>query len=77
MEYLTPFTDFALGKNLSVRDVIKVGKDILTALIACHENGIIHRDIKDDNIFVATDGTYKLGDFGVSKKLKDRSKAKA
>ena len=75
MEYLTPFTDYLDSEDLTVKDVIKLGKDILNALIACHGRNIIHRDIKDDNIFVASDGTFKIGDFGVSKALKDQSRA--
>ena len=77
MECLTPFTDYLYQNELKVSDVIKLGKDILTALISCHEHKVIHRDIKDDNIFVSADGTYKLGDFGVSKMLKDRAKAES
>ncbi len=77
MEYLTPFTDYITERQITVRDVIKLGKDILTALISCHEQNVVHRDIKDDNIFVANDGAYKLGDFGVSKSLKDKSKAES
>ena len=75
MEYLTPFPEYLDNTSLTVKDVIKLGKDILNALIACHGINIIHRDIKDDNIFVASDGTYKIGDFGVSKALKDQSRA--
>ncbi len=77
MECLTPFTDYLYQNELKVSDVIKLGKDILTALISCHEHKVIHRDIKDDNIFVSADGTYKLGDFGISKMLKDRAKAES
>lgn len=77
MEYLTPFTDYLYQNVLKVKDVIKLGKDILTALVSCHSQNVIHRDIKDDNIFVSPDGTYKLGDFGVSKVLKDRSRAES
>lgn len=77
MEYLTPFSDYVENRNLCVRDVINLGKDILKALISCHEKNIIHRDIKDDNIFVSSDGIYKLGDFGVSKALKDKSRAES
>ena len=75
MEFLTPFTDIIESRTMSVGEVIRVGKDILKALISCHEKNIIHRDIKDDNIFVTKDGIYKLGDFGVSKKLQDKSRA--
>lgn len=77
MEYLTPFTDYIENNSFTVRDVIALGKDILKALMACHEKNIIHRDIKDDNIFVSSDGVYKLGDFGVSKALKDKSRAES
>ena len=77
MEFLTPFTDYIENKSFTVHDVITLGKDILKALMACHEKNIIHRDIKDDNIFVSSDGVYKLGDFGVSKALKDKSRAES
>ena len=77
MEYLTPFDDFILNNEMKVSDVIKLGKDILSALVSCHSQNIIHRDIKDDNIFVGADNTYKLGDFGVSKLLNDRSRAES
>ncbi len=77
MECLTPFSEYMHQKELKVRDVIKLGKDILTALISCHEQNVIHRDIKEDNIFVSADGSYKLGDFGASKVLSERSKAES
>ncbi len=77
MEYLTPFPDYCDSKPFTVRDVLRLGRDILTALISCHGKHIIHRDIKDDNIFVSPDGIYKLGDFGVSKALKDKSRAES
>ncbi len=77
MEYLIPFPDYTENHLFTIRDVIHLGKDILTALIDCHDKNIIHRDIKDDNIFVSNDGVFKLGDFGVSKALKDKSRAES
>lgn len=77
MEYLTPFPDYCEKVSLTVRDVIRLGKELLNALILCHGKKIVHRDIKDDNIFVSPDGVFKLGDFGVSKSLKDRSRAES
>lgn len=39
-------------------------------LRSLHEKKILHRDLKCANIFVTSDGTYKLGDLNVSKVLK-------
>ena len=75
MEYLTALPNYIETHEIKVKDVIKIGTDILSALIECHKRKIIHRDIKTDNIFVSDEGDFKLGDFGVSKKLSDRSRA--
>ncbi|KAG5502057.1 hypothetical protein GH5_05001 [Leishmania sp. Ghana 2012 LV757] len=40
---------------------------LLTALHALHSSGILHRDVKPSNCFVAADGCLKLGDFGLSR----------
>ncbi len=47
--------------------VIRLGADICHALERCGQHGIIHRDIKPQNIFVNESGDFKLGDFGVSR----------
>ena len=77
MEYLEPLEDYVARNDFTVRDVVRLGIDVLSGLGACHENGVIHRDIKDDNIFVSAKGEYKIGDFGVSKVLKNSSKAES
>ncbi len=77
MEFLTPFSNYTESNQFTVRDVFILAKDMLTALMDCHGKNIIHRDIKGDNIFVSADGVYKLGDFGVSKALNDKSRAES
>lgn len=57
------------GKIFSETDVIKIGTDICNALEFCHRKNIIHRDIKESNIFYSKHGEYKLGDFGVSRHI--------
>lgn len=54
------------------KEIFKLGKDILNALVTCHKNDIIHRDLKEDNIFLSDSGYYKLGDFGIAKKMESK-----
>ena len=51
--------------RLSVKEVLKIGKDISTALIYFEKKGIRHRNIKPDNLFVDAFGNYKVGNSGV------------
>lgn len=54
---------------LSVEETVKMGIDLCSALQCCHERGILHRDVKPDNVFLDGYGNYKLGDFGISRQL--------
>lgn len=55
--------------HFSESEIIKIGRDICAALVLCHGKDILHRDIKPENIFRNSDGSYKLGDFGIAKIL--------
>lgn len=66
MEYLTSFMDYCTGKELTEKEVIKLGCDLAMALIYCRKLNIIHRDVKPENIFVSRFGDFKLGDFGIA-----------
>lgn len=67
MEYLTSFMDYCTGKELTEKEVIKLGCDLAMALIYCRKLNIIHRDMKPENIFVSRFGDFKLGDFGIAR----------
>lgn len=69
MELLTPFDSFISNPEFSQMDVIRLGVDLCTALEVCEQNHIVHRDVKPDNIFISRFGEYKLGDFGIARKL--------
>ena len=75
MDLLKSFEQYISENALKEKDVIRFGCDLSSALIACHEKGIIHRDIKPKNILVDAEGNFELSDFGVAKKLEGRGYA--
>jgi Tol biopolymer transport system component len=57
------------GRPLPPRKAIEYGIQIADALAAAHAHGLVHRDIKPDNLFVSRDGRLKILDFGLAKLL--------
>jgi serine/threonine protein kinase len=53
------------------RSAIEIFKQIVSGLTHVHSKGIIHRDLKPANIFSGDDGTFMIGDFGLSKMISD------
>ena len=51
--------------------VASLTRQVLDGLAYLHTEGILHRDLKADNILLDTDGTCKISDFGISKKTDD------
>lgn len=69
MEFLQNLAQYIRENRLDEADVIRIGIDICNALEQCEKIKIVHRDIKVDNIFVSSLGCFKLGDFGIARKL--------
>ncbi len=70
MEYVDGITlkDFIRSQKIIPANIaIKVTMQILSALQHAHERGVIHRDIKPQNIMILYDGTIKVMDFGIAR----------
>lgn len=61
-----------LREPLSVNIFTSYAYQISHGLAALHARGIVHADIKPANIFIADDGTVKIGDFGCSFQIRER-----
>ena len=53
--------------QLPIETVLRVADELLQALEHAHSNGVIHRDVKPANVYLAADGRSKLGDFGLAR----------
>jgi serine/threonine-protein kinase len=75
----TPFLvmDLLVGKNLRQivardgprvpREVIRIGDRLLDVLASAHERGIVHRDVKPENVFATESGDVRVLDFGIAR----------
>jgi len=56
--------------KLAARRALEITAAMASALEHAHQQNIVHRDIKPGNIFIAKDGTPKLGDLGLAKEIR-------
>ena len=71
MEFVdgVPIHRYCERENLSVPDRLKLFLQVCEAVQFAHQNFVVHRDLKPDNILIAADGAPRLLDFGTAKLL--------
>ncbi|MBQ8681592.1 MAG: serine/threonine protein kinase [Bacilli bacterium] len=74
MELAEDINSYFSARKASEADVVQLGIDICNALELCASLKIIHKDIKPSNIYIGSDGKYKLSDFGIASTLDESNK---
>ena len=57
--------------RLTATEALRIAEEVARGLAHAHKHKIVHRDVKPENIIIATDGTVKLTDLGLAKRIDD------
>ena len=60
------------GEIFDTETILQWISQVILGVMLMHSKNILHRDLKSQNLFLISDGTIKIGDFGISKELPTR-----
>ncbi len=77
MEYVTGTTlrAWLAGSPRTVREILAMVIAAGEGLAAAHDAGLIHRDVKPENVLIGSDGRARVGDFGLARELDSKDEA--
>jgi eukaryotic-like serine/threonine-protein kinase len=61
-----------MRERMNLHDALEIAVQVASALAAAHETGVVHRDMKPENIMLRPDGYVKVLDFGIAKLTEQR-----
>ncbi|MEJ0035442.1 MAG: serine/threonine-protein kinase [Gammaproteobacteria bacterium] len=70
-------SQYAVEERLTVRQLLKVFRQVCAAVQYAHAHLVVHGDIKPNNIFITSEGVAKLLDFGVARVIEDTADAQS
>ncbi|MBT9332642.1 serine/threonine-protein kinase [Paracidobacterium acidisoli] len=69
------FTAYSRLPGRSIDERLRLFRSVCEAVLYAHLQGVIHRDLKPSNILIAKDGTPRIVDFGIARRLQDAGEA--